>query len=83
MTDEVFEKSENQLDKIDESVEQTISDMATVWKKCTDKLASDCTCFICKRQLDNDEKFDLVAVPHEKYDKGLYIMASICKKCNK
>lgn len=82
-SEEVFEKEINQLDKIDKTVDKTITDMGTIWKLCGDKLAKDGICFICKNKFKKDEEFSIVKVPEKKIDIGLFALAAVCKECNK
>lgn len=80
---EVFEKEINQISSLDESVDRAISEMGTVWKKCQDKLSEDSVCFLCKEKIQENEKFSIIQIPKEKCDKGLFVLCSICNKCNK
>jgi len=81
--DEVFLKEVNNLDKIDEDVDKTIIDMASIWKYCCDKFTEDNICFMCKKELSEDEKIDIIKVPKKNVDKGLFVLAAVCKTCNK
>lgn len=80
--DTVFKKDINQLDKV-EPVSKALISMGTFWKKITTKLSDDEICYMCKKELKQKEKFDIVEVPHNKIDKGLIAFASICQECNK
>ena len=81
--EEVFEKEVNNLDKIDESVDKTISDMGTIWKTCCDKLEKDSVCYICGKKIEKEEQFDIISVPEKNVKPGLFALVSICKECNK
>jgi len=78
---EVFEKEINQLDKIDKSVDSTITDMAFIYKKVVDKLVKDNICYISKKSLK--EPFDIIKVPDNKLDKGISAFVAVNKKENK
>jgi hypothetical protein len=78
MSDEVFEKEINNLDKIDKSVESTINNMATVFKMVVDKLKKDNICYISKEPLKED--FEIVKVPEEKLDKGIVAFVAVNKE---
>ncbi len=79
--DEVLEKEINQLDSVDESVEETFKDMASLYKKITKKLKEDGICFISKEKLK--EPFDIIAVPNKKVDRGMVAFIAVNKTENK
>jgi len=81
MTEEVFEKEISQQESIDEETNKTISNMGAIWKACSDKLLKDNVCKLCGKTLGKNEPFDIIEVPAKKIDKGLFVLASICKPC--
>jgi hypothetical protein len=74
-------KSINQEDKV-EPVTKALSSMGLIWKKITTKLGEDSICYLCKKELDKKEEFDIIEVPANKIDKGLSAFVSVCKNCN-
>lgn len=78
---ELTSKDMTQKEKI-EPVTKALSSMGSLWKKITTKLSDDQICFMCKKQLDKKEEFDIIKVPDHKVDKGLVAFVSVCKQCN-
>ena len=78
--DDLLSREINNLDKMDETVDTVIKSMGAIWKLCGDKLQKDNICFTCKEPLE--EGFDIIKVPENKVEKGLFAMVSVCKKCN-
>jgi len=79
--DEVFLKEENQLDRV-EPATKALQDMGTYWKKIHEKLLNkDKICYLCKKEIKNDEKVSIVEVPHNKIDKGIIGFACVCNNC--
>ena len=75
---ELYEKSENQLSKI-EPVEKALADMGTIWKIITAKLNKDGFCVLCKKEFTEDTPFDIIPVPDTKTEKGTVVFVSCCK----
>lgn len=73
-------------DKIDQSVDTHLNEMAFLWKTTNDKIVADNTCFKCKQHLfDNTttgEKQIHLIVPTN-VDKGVSAFVSVCEKCYK
>ena len=81
MTDEVLEKEMNQIDKIDQSVDETITSMGYIWKETLDKFSTDGICFLCKEKL-GENKYSIVKGPSDKVEPGMIAFVCICKTCN-
>jgi len=77
---EVFEKVENQVETIDETVESTITDMGTFYKDIVDKLTKDGVCHLTKKKLK--EPFLVIKVPDNKVDKGMIAFVAVNKEEN-
>jgi len=73
-------------DKIDQSVDTHLNEMAFLWKTTNDKLVEDNTCFKCKQTLFDStiggEKHMHLIVPTN-VDKGVSAFVSVCEKCYK
>ncbi len=79
--DDLLSKDITQLDKV-EPVTKALSSMGIFWKKITTKLSDDSICYMCKKSLDDKEKFGIISVPNDKVDKGLIAFVAVCNTCN-
>ena len=77
-----LQKEVNQMDKV-EPVTKALADMGTFYKNITKSLVKDNICYVCKKEIGENDKFDIIQVPNEKMEKGLVAFCSVCKKCNK
>ena len=80
--DEVLTKEVTQLEKVVPAT-RALTDMGIFYKEITKKLVDDGVCFICKKEIKDDEPFDIIKVPNHKIDKGMVAYIMSCKECNK
>jgi len=79
--EEVFEKTENQLEKV-EPVAKALEDMGAFYKKITTKLTKDGICYISGLPIKEDDAFDIIQVPDSKVKPGMIAFVSVLKKLN-
>lgn len=77
MLDEVLEKQITNEDKIDQSVENELSQMGFLWKTTLEKFEHDKICFECNQKLSKNKMYLTPASSPE----GAVAFASLCKDC--
>lgn len=76
-----LDKDITQEDKVDESVEEHLGQMAWLWSTVIEKMKKDAICFECKKEI-NVEKEPPLVFEATKVSPGVVAFVSICNKCS-